>query len=80
MEDNRPIIGNVIDNDGVIIRPIRESDRFISGNSTKALQIKKMREIEAKKSGDKQEWNLEHFFKGHIPEIRECMRGLFYFL
>jgi hypothetical protein len=35
-----------------------------------------MREIEAKKNGDKQEWNLEHFFKGHIPEIRELLKSL----
>lgn len=76
MEDNRPIIGKVINNSGEIVRDLRENDRFISGNSTKALQTKKMREIEAKKTGDKQEWNLEHFFKGHIPEIRELMKSL----
>lgn len=76
MEDNRPVLGRVIDNNGCISRELKQGDRIIDGNSSRALQTKKMREIEAKKSGEKQEWNLEHFFKGHIPEIRELMKSL----
>jgi len=76
MEDNRPVIGKVIDNDGALNRELKEGDRIISGNSSKAFHNRKMREAAALKSGDKQEWNLEHFFKGHIPEIRGLMKNL----
>jgi len=76
MDDNRPVIGKIVNNDGEVVRDMKQGDRIINGNSTEALHNKKMREIEAKKAGDKQEWNLEHFFKGHIPEIRGLMKSL----
>jgi len=76
MEDNRPIVGRATNLDGEITHQLRQGDRIISGNSLNNYKTKKIREAEALKSGDKQEWNLEHFFKGHIPEIRGLMKSL----
>jgi hypothetical protein len=75
-EDNRPIIGTVINKHGEIGATIKQGDRIISGKSLEASRTKKIREYESIKSGKNQEWNLEHFFKGHIPEIRELMKTL----
>ena len=72
----RQIVGYRTDKNGGNKQPIYEGDRYVNGNSLKNVQNKKMREIEAVKSGDKQEWNLEHFFKGHIPELRELQKTL----
>lgn len=74
--DDREIKGYLTDINGTRVREIREGDRIRSGASTDAYRTKKIREAEAVKAGDKQEWNLEHFFKGHIPEIRELMKSL----
>lgn len=74
--DDRKVKGYLIDISGKRIQEIREGDRIQSGASIDAYRTKKIREAEAIKAGDKQEWNLEHFFKGHIPEIRELMKSL----
>jgi hypothetical protein len=76
MEYNRPIIGRATNLDGEVTHQLRQGDRIISGNSLNSYRTKRIREAEALKSGDKQEWNLEHFFKGHIPEIRGLMKSL----
>lgn len=72
----REITGYVTDLDGNKLKEIMEGDRFQSGASLDAFRTKKLREEAALASGDKQEWNLEHFFKGHIPEIRGLMKSL----
>jgi len=74
--DGKEIKGYLIDKDGKRVSPVYEGDRLQRGASLDAYRNKKMREDAANKSGDKQEWNLEHFFKGHIPEIRELMKSL----
>jgi hypothetical protein len=73
---DREIRGYITDVNGKQIRPLYAGDKIQSGASLENYKNKKMREIAAEKSGDKQEWNLEHFFKGHIPEIRELMKSL----
>jgi hypothetical protein len=75
MSDNKTI-GFLTDLEGKKLRAVKEGDRLQSGASLDAYRNKKLREEAANKSGDKQEWNLEHFFKGHIPEIRELMKSL----
>jgi hypothetical protein len=74
--DEKKTIGFLTDLDGKKIRELKEGDRVQSGASISAFRDKKLREAAAEKAGDKQEWNLEHFFKGHIPEIRELMKSL----
>jgi len=74
--DEREIRGYITDVNGNIVKPVYVGDRIQSGKSLENFKNKKMREVAAEKSGDKQEWNLEHFFKGHIPEIRELMKSL----
>jgi hypothetical protein len=76
MDDDEQIVGLLTDLNGNVNRKIKKSDLIISRNSLKSKKDKEMREYAAIKSGDKQEWNLEHFFKGHIPEIRELMKSL----
>ena len=76
MKDNRKTVGYVTNIDGKFNRDLKEGDRIVSGKTIDAFRTKKIREEAANKSGDKQEWNLEHFFKGHIPEIRELMKSL----
>lgn len=68
--------GYITDTDGNKTGQLNEGDRIVRNASLEAYRTRKIREREALKSGDKQEWNLEHFFKGHIPEIRELMKDL----
>lgn len=68
--------GYITNAQGEIMSELNVGDRIIRNGSTQAMHNKKMREINAIKSGDKQEWNLEHFFKGHVEEIRELMSSL----
>jgi hypothetical protein len=74
--EGKEIRGYLTDKVGNVVKPVYEGDRLQSGNSIKSYHDKKMRELEAEKAGGKQEWNLEHFFKGHIPEIRELLKSL----
>jgi len=76
MENMREITGYITDLEGNKLKEIMEGDRFQSGASLDAFRTKKIREEAALVSGDKQEWNLEHFFKGHIPEIRGLMKSI----
>ena len=53
----------VIDDDGEIIDYINPGDRVVRKNSINYLQ-------------DTEEWKIEHFYKGHIGEIRKVMKDL----
>lgn len=73
---NRKTVGFITDVYGNKTREIKEGDRLQNGALLEAYKNKKAREAEANRVGGKQEWNLEHFFKGHIPEIRELLKSL----
>ena len=76
LEDDRKTVGYLTNIEGKINKEVKEGDKLVSGKTIDAYKTKKLREEAANKAGDKQEWNLEHFFKGHIPEIRELMKSL----